>query len=59
MNVAFHYGDAFFLMEHGRLVKEADDARELSTELIERVFRVTARRIPDPAGGEEIWRFTL
>ncbi len=59
MNVAFHYGDAFLLMENGRLVKEADDARELSTELIERVFRVTARRIPDPAGGEEMWRFTL
>ncbi|MEO7217167.1 MAG: heme ABC transporter ATP-binding protein [Gemmatimonadaceae bacterium] len=59
LNVAFHYGDAFFLMEDGRMAKEADNSRELTTELIERVFRVTAHRIPDPVSGEEFWRFTI
>ncbi len=59
MNVAFHYGDAFFLMDGGRMAVETDDRRELSPELIERVFRVTARLIHDPVSGEEVWRFGL
>ena len=59
LNVAFHYGDSFFLMEGGRVAKEADDAREISTELIERVFRVSARRVSDPVNGEEFWRFSI
>ncbi len=59
LNVAFHYGDSFFVMEGGRLAKETDDAREISTELIERVFRVSARRISDPASDEEFWRFSI
>ena len=59
LNVAFHYGDAFFVMEDGRMVKEADHSHELTTELIERVFRVTAHRIPDPVDGGEFWRFTI
>ncbi len=59
LNVAFHYGDAFFVMEDGRIAKETDDAGELSIDLIERVFRVRAHRIADPVGGEEFWRFTI
>lgn len=59
LNVAFHYGDAFFLMDDGRIVKEADDSRELDTGLIERVFRVTAHRLADPASGADFWRFTI
>jgi iron complex transport system ATP-binding protein len=59
LNVAFHYGDAFFVMEGGRMAVEADDARALSTELIERVFRVRANRVTDPLSGEEFWRFTI
>jgi iron complex transport system ATP-binding protein len=59
LNVAFHYGDAFFLMEDGRLAKEADDARDISTDLIERVFRVTARRVNDPVNGDDFWRFAI
>lgn len=59
LNVAFHYGDAFFLMDGGRMAKEADDSRELPTELIERVFRVSAHRIADPQNGDDFWRFTI
>lgn len=59
LNVAFHYGDAFFLMERGRMAKAADDSRDLTTDLIERVFRVTAHRLADPQGGEDFWRFTI
>ncbi|MEO6778076.1 MAG: ATP-binding cassette domain-containing protein [Gemmatimonadaceae bacterium] len=59
INVAFTYGDAFFLMDDGRLVKYADDARDISGELIERVFRVNARRVADPGGSGDIWRFSV
>jgi iron complex transport system ATP-binding protein len=59
LNVAFHYGDAFFLIDGGRIVKEADDSSELTTELIERVFRVSAHRVKDPENGGEFWRFTI
>jgi iron complex transport system ATP-binding protein len=59
LNVAVRYGDAFFLMEGGRVAVEADDARAISTELVERVFRVRASRLADPASGEEFWRFAI
>lgn len=59
LNVAFHYGDAFFLMDAGRIVREADDSRELETDLIERVFRVSAHRLADPESGADFWRFTI
>jgi len=59
LNVAVRYGDAFFLMEGGRVAVEADDARAISTELVERVFRVRANRLTDPASGEEFWRFAI
>jgi iron complex transport system ATP-binding protein len=59
LNVAFHYGDTFFVMDGGRIAKEADDANDLSTELIERVFRVRAHRIADSVNGGEFWRFTI
>lgn len=59
LNVAFHYGDAFFLMEDGRIAREADDSRDLPTDLIERVFRVRAHRIADPVSSDEFWRFTI
>ncbi|MBV9109992.1 MAG: ATP-binding cassette domain-containing protein [Gemmatimonadetes bacterium] len=59
LNTAFRYGDAFFLMERGRVALETDDADEVPAELVERVFRVRARRVVDPADGQAVWRFTL
>lgn len=58
LNVALHYGDAFFVLERGRLAQEADRAADISGELIERVFRVRARRAPGGETGEGFWRFS-
>lgn len=59
LNVAFHYGDAFFLLDRGRLAHETEDADSIPRELIERVFRVKTHRVADPASGDSLWRFSL
>lgn len=59
LNVAFHYGDCFFLLDRGRLVHETDDADAIPAPLLERVFQVRARRLTDPDTGEGFWRFAL
>ena len=59
LNVALQYGDAFFLLDGGRLVSETDDASTFSPELLERVFHVRAHRALDAATGEAFWRFRL
>ena len=33
LNVAFEYGDAFFVIEHGRIAHEADRAADIPREL--------------------------
>ena len=58
LNLAFRYGDAFFVLEHGHLAQEADRAEDIERTLIERVFRVRAIRIADPVSGEGFWRFS-
>jgi iron complex transport system ATP-binding protein len=58
LNIALHYGDAFIVLENGRVAQEADRAADVSGELIERVFRVRAHRATDPADGEGYWRFS-
>jgi iron complex transport system ATP-binding protein len=59
LNLALQYGDAFFVLDRGRLVAEVESAEEISRELIERVFRVRAHRLADPLNGERLWRFEL
>ncbi|HEX6966313.1 MAG TPA: ATP-binding cassette domain-containing protein [Gemmatimonadaceae bacterium] len=59
LNVSFQYGDAFFLMEGGRLVHESDCADEIPQAMLERVFAVRARRVTDPVSREGFWRFEL
>lgn len=58
LNVALDYGDAFFVLERGRLAQVADRAEDVSGELIERVFRVRAQRATDGTSGEGFWRFS-
>jgi iron complex transport system ATP-binding protein len=58
LNIALRYGDAFFVLEKGGLAQQADSAADVSGELIERVFRVRARRATDPENGEGFWRFS-
>ena len=57
INEALRYGDAFFVVEQGRIALEADDASAVSAELLQRVFRVHAMRATDSATGESYWRF--
>ena len=59
LNVAFQYGDAFVLLERGRVVREADRPDDIPTDLIERVFRVKATPVDDPSSGQRILRFAL
>ncbi|MBV9774185.1 MAG: cobalamin/Fe(3+)-siderophore ABC transporter ATP-binding protein, partial [Gemmatimonadetes bacterium] len=59
LNTAFQYGDRFLLLEGGRIAHQADHPDQIPPELIEKVFRVRAHRVPDPEGGSPLWRFTL
>jgi len=59
LNVAFHYGDAFFLLHQGRLAFETEEATAIPRELLERVFQVRAHRVADPETGDGFWRFSL
>jgi iron complex transport system ATP-binding protein len=58
INLALRYGDAFFVLEQGRIAQEADDVTAISAELLERVFRVRAHRVTDAGGAETFWRFS-
>lgn len=59
LNVALQYADAFFFLQRGRLVYQTDDRREISRELIERVFEVRAHQLIDPQDSRAFWRFSL
>ena len=59
INVAIRYGENFFVMDEGRMVAVAEDQSELTTELMETVFRVRAHRVFDPDTGDSLWRFAL
>lgn len=59
INVALRYGDAFFVMEKGRIAMDTDRADDISKELLERVFSVSARYVADPGAGGGVWRFSL
>lgn len=57
LNVAFRYADHAFVMEGGRIAAEVERGSELPSTLLERVFRVRARRARDEATGEGWWVF--
>jgi iron complex transport system ATP-binding protein len=59
LNTAFRYGDAFWVMDRGRVAVAADRAADIPRELIERVFRVRAHLVADPDSGDSVWRFSL
>jgi iron complex transport system ATP-binding protein len=59
LNVAFHYGDHFLLLEGGRVAFDGESAEELPLEVLERVFRVRARRVADADSRDAFWRFSL
>jgi iron complex transport system ATP-binding protein len=59
LNMAFEYGDHFVLLERGTVAVTADDARAIPAEVLERVFRVRARRMHDSTTTSDLWRFEL
>jgi iron complex transport system ATP-binding protein len=59
LNVAFNYGDHFLLLDEGRVAFEAEQGSAIPKEVLERVFRVRARRVADPEGQGVFWRFGL
>jgi len=59
INVALRYGDAFLLLDRGRVVCAAAGADEITADVLERVFQVRARRALDPVDGQAFWHFEL
>lgn len=59
LNVAFEYGDHFVLLENGRIAVEAGGQGEIPAAVIERVFRVRARRVESADHAGDYWRFDL
>ena len=59
LNVAFEYGDRFMLLERGRVAADVSDARGVSASVLERVFRVRAKRLESAGSDGGFWRFEL
>ncbi len=59
LNTAFRYGDAFLLLDHGRVAAATDDAGTISGALLEQVFQVRAHQVVDSAAGRSLWEFSL
>ena len=61
LNVAFRYGDHFVLLDGGRVAWNGERADEIPLPVLERVFRVKARRIggADEEGEGPLLQFTL
>jgi iron complex transport system ATP-binding protein len=59
LNMAFEYGDHFVLLERGTVAVNASDPRAIPAEVLERVFRVRARRLADTSAASGLWRFEL
>jgi iron complex transport system ATP-binding protein len=59
LNMAFDYGDHFFVLDSGRLLHEADSAGAVSATLIEQVYRVKAELLGTGTDRPGVWRFSL
>jgi iron complex transport system ATP-binding protein len=57
LNMAFEYGEHFFLFEGGRLRHESASARAIPQDMMEQVYRVRAEVVG--ASGPGFWRFRL
>lgn len=57
LNLAFDFGDRFFVMDGGRLVHDAATAEDVPQDLIERVYRVKADRLV--VGDKTRWYFRV
>ena len=59
LNMAFEYGDRFLLLERGTVAAHVSDSRAIPADVLERVFRVRARRMQDSKDLDAMWRFEL
>jgi iron complex transport system ATP-binding protein len=59
LNMAFEYGDHFVLLERGTVAANVSDSRAIPADVLERVFRVRARRMHDSQELGALWRFEL
>ena len=59
LNVAFAYGTHFVMLDRGRVALEAERTEDIPEELVERVFRVRARRVVEEGERTPLWRFML
>jgi len=59
LNVAFRYGDHFVLLEAGRVAWNGPRAEEIPLAVLERVFRVRARRVDGAGDDGPLLQFTL
>ncbi|MGH7523500.1 MAG: heme ABC transporter ATP-binding protein [Gemmatimonadales bacterium] len=58
LNTALEYGTHFLVLEQGRVALQCEAASDIPQELIERVFRVHARRVAEPGQRGRVWRFS-
>ena len=59
LNVAFRYGDHFVLLDGGRVAWNGERAEEIPLPVLERVFRVKARRVSGSGDAGPLLQFTL
>ena len=59
LNVAFRYGDQFVILESGRVAWNGERADEIPLPVLERVFRVKARRVGSADDDGPLLQFTL
>jgi iron complex transport system ATP-binding protein len=59
LNVAFRYGDHVLLLDGGRVVFDGERSEEIPLDLLERVFRVKARRMAASGAAGPFWHFSL
>jgi len=57
LNHAIEIADHLVMLEDGHVAQVATRDQGLPEELVERVYRVRARRVVDPADGRTLWRF--
>ena len=57
LNLAAQFADHLLLLDHGRIVHAGGRDEVLRDDLLERVYQVRVRRIPDPEGGTALWHF--
>ncbi|HTO92637.1 MAG TPA: ABC transporter ATP-binding protein [Candidatus Sulfotelmatobacter sp.] len=57
LGLALESGDRLIVLSRGQVVHVGENHEGIDEALIEGVYQVRVRRVPDPAGGRALWRF--